>query len=116
MIVIVTDPARRLFDARSRVTSRIADLRAAFSEIVAASDGANLDDEHDPEGATIGFERAQISELLERAQSHLLEIDAAVQRLRDGTYDACEVCGEPILEARLAAQPTARCCVLCAGR
>ena len=89
--------------------------RAALNEIVEASNSANLDDEHDPEGATVGFERAQISALLERAQAQLAEIDAALQRVSDGTYAACEVCGEPIPDRRLAAQPAARRCIACAG-
>jgi DnaK suppressor protein len=112
----MSDPASRLCDARSRTASRVVDLSVALNEIVEASNSANLDDEHDPEGATVGFERAQLSALLERAKAQLAEIDAALQRLSDGTYAACEVCGAPILDSRLAAQPAARRCIACAGR
>src|SRR4029077_12407312 len=93
---------------------RLAELGSAFDEIVESSDTANLDDEHDPEGATVGFERAQISALLERTRVHIAEIDAAIERLGDGTYGTCEVCGDLIVEARLAAQPAGRRCVSCA--
>ena len=111
----MADPASRLCDARLRTASRIVELSAALNEIVEASNMANLDDEHDPEGATVGFERAQLSALLERARAQLAEIDAARQRVSDGTYATCEVCGEPILDARLDAQPAARRCIACAG-
>jgi DnaK suppressor protein len=114
--VNLSDPASRLHDARSRTETRVVELNAGLDEIVEASSSANLDDEHDPEGATVGFERAQLSALLEGAKAQLAEIDAALQRLADGTYAACEVCGEPILDARLAAQPAARRCIGCAGR
>jgi DnaK suppressor protein len=112
----MTDATNRLRAARARTVQRVAELRSAFDEIVESSDTANLDDEHDPEGATVGFERAQISALLERAQMQLAELDAATERIRIGTYGVCEVCGEPIPEARLAAQPAARRCVNCARR
>ena len=109
-----SDASTRVRDARERTTQRIADLSAAFDAIVASSDDANLDDEHDPEGATVGFERAQLSALLERARVQLAELDAASARLQRGSYGACEHCEKPIPAARLAAQPAARACVACA--
>ena len=72
------------------------------------------DDEHDPEGATIGFERAQVVSLIAAARHHLQEIDAAVERLRVGTHGTCERCGTRMSDARLLARPTARTCVRCA--
>ena len=80
-------------EAHERTTERIAELTREFDAIVDASDHANLDDEHDPEGATVGFERAQVSALLERARTQLADLDAATERLRLGTYGACERCG-----------------------
>ena len=110
------DSSTRVRDARERTAQRIAELSFVFDSIVASSDAANLDDEHDPEGATIGFERAQVSALLERARAQLEALDAASDRIRRGSYGVCERCGEPIPAARLAAQPVARTCVTCAGR
>lgn len=46
----------------------------------------------------------------------LREVDAALQRLRDGTYGRCEACGMRIPPARLAAYPTARLRVECQER
>jgi len=60
------DAATLVQAARERTAQRIAELTAVFDAIVASSDSANLDDEHDPEGATVGFERAQVSALLEQ--------------------------------------------------
>ena len=74
------------------------------------------DDEHDPEGATIAFERAQLAGLLESAGDHLASLDDALDRLREGRYGTCEVCGRPIDPARLAARPAARTCITCASR
>lgn len=72
------------------------------------------DDEHDPEGATIGFERAQVTALVAAARRHLGEIDAAEARLRAGTHGICERCGDRIADERIVARPTARRCIRCA--
>jgi DnaK suppressor protein len=99
-----------------RVEARLADLERDFAAVVAASDSANLDDEHDPEGSTVGFERAQVRALLDQARSHLAELDAAAQRVTDETYGVCVRCGKPIGADRLRALPTTQVCVDCAGR
>lgn len=41
---------------------------------------------------------------------HLQEIDAALQRIRNGTYGRCEATGDPIPTARLRALPWTRYC------
>ena len=82
--------------------------------MVAASRDTNADDEHDPEGATIAFERAQLDALRRQAAEHLGELDAALQRVDDGTYGLCAGCGLPIDPRRLEARPVARTCVPCA--
>jgi hypothetical protein len=67
---------------RARALDAVATLRRSLGEIVEAAAGANLDDEHDPEGATVGFERAQVTKLLSDADVRLAEIDAALERIR----------------------------------
>ena len=94
-------------EVNARLTSMTADLESLF----AASQDSNADDEHDPEGQTIAYERSQLSSLIDSARAHLAQIDAATTRLADGGYGLCEVCGEPIATARLEARPTARTCV-----
>jgi RNA polymerase-binding transcription factor DksA len=81
---------------------------------VAASRDTNADDEHDPEGATIAFERSQIEALARQAECHLEQLDAAARRLDAGTYGTCEVCGKLISEERLEARPAAAVCIRCA--
>jgi len=83
--------------------------------MVAASRDSNADDEHDPEGATIAFERAQLRAILSQSVADLAEHDAALERLAGAGYGACERCGQPIAPARLEARPTARLCIDCAS-
>ena len=91
-------------------------MTADLTALEAAAVGSNLDDEHDPEGSTVAFEREQLAALRRAAREHLEEIDAALARLAAGSYGLCERCGRPIAGERLAALPAARRCVDCAGR
>jgi len=99
---------------REAARRRIADLQGAFDAIVASVDTANTDDEHDAEGATLGFERAQVASMLEDARTHLEALDDAASRIVAGTYGVCEQCGGDIGQERLAARPSTTVCVDCA--
>jgi RNA polymerase-binding protein DksA len=111
-----SDPRALLGAERQAVTERLAALGRDFDDIVAAAGQANADDEHDPEGATIAFERQHIAALLSQARDQLSRVDAAISRLDAGRYGQCETCGQPIGAERLAARPTATRCIDCAGR
>jgi DnaK suppressor protein len=104
----------RLADERRRTIDRLGSLTRDFDDIVERSSDASRDDEHDPEGATIAFERAQVSALLAAARAQLTELDLAEERVREGGHDVCEVCGGPIPGERRLARPTTRTCVRCA--
>ena len=110
-----TTTARDHLEAeRSRTLERLERLRRDFTGVVDASRDSNADDEHDPEGATIAFERSQVDALIRQAEQHLEEIARALERVEDGSYGTCAVCGRPIAAARLEARPVARTCVACA--
>ncbi|MDQ2956132.1 MAG: TraR/DksA family transcriptional regulator [Actinomycetota bacterium] len=100
---------------RVAILSRIDVLRDEFDSIVAASVDANADDEHDPEGSTIAFERAQVAALLANARTSLEDLEHACARLDGGSYGSCERCGAPIAPDRLLARPAARTCIGCAA-
>ena len=104
----------RLEDERALETERLDRLRGDLLGVVDASRDSNADDEHDAEGATIAFERSQVDALVRQAEAHMEEIAAALERVTDGRYGICAVCGEPIDPARLEARPVARTCVGCA--
>jgi DnaK suppressor protein len=107
----VTDP---LEAERLAAVAQIETLTREFDEVVAASRASNADDEHDPEGATIAFERQQVVALLEQARVRLADVEAALARREAGVYGICENCGRPISAERLAARPAARTCIDCA--
>jgi len=100
---------------KQHVLQRLRDLTHDFESVVGASRDTNADDEHDPEGATIAFERSQIEALARQAAHHLEEIDAALARIDASLYGSCELCRRPIGAERLGARPTARTCIGCAA-
>jgi DnaK suppressor protein len=101
---------------RGRTAEQVAALQRDLDMIVEGSNLATPDDEHDPEGATVGFERAQVASLLGRARSRLADLDRAAERLAAGSYGVCLRCRGPIEVERLTALPAAPSCVACATR
>jgi RNA polymerase-binding transcription factor len=99
---------------RAAAALRIRAITSEFDDIVADSLDANGDDEHDPEGSTIAFERARVVALLQVAQANLDDLDRALARLATGRYSVCEGCGRQISSERLAALPAAGTCIDCA--
>ena len=104
-----------LLAEQARARQRVAALEREFAGLAEAASSAGTDDEHDPEGATLAFERQHAAALLQAAQEQVAAIDAALQRLAAGRYGVCERCGRPIGEGRLAARPAAPTCIQCAG-
>lgn len=114
--LVVRESAKAALVAeRARTAARIAGLTRSFDDIVASSAITPPDDEHDPEGSTVAFERAQVAALLDDARGHLAEVELAHDRLERGTYGICERCGQRIAPGRLRARPAARTCVACAA-
>jgi RNA polymerase-binding transcription factor DksA len=93
----------------------VAALEREFAGLAEAASSAGTDDEHDPEGATLAFERQHTAALLEAAREQVAAVDAALDRLAEGRYGVCDRCGQPIGKDRLAARPAARTCIACAG-
>lgn len=112
----VTDFAQALGAERLRVEHRLRSLRGELASVIEGSQGTTDDDEHDPEGSTIAFERAKILSLIADAETELRELDAAASRLAAGTYGSCQRCGGEIPAIRLEALPAARRCMQCLRR
>jgi len=87
--------------------ARLAAIRAARAD-------TTDDDEHDPEGATLSAEWSRAEGQSAGVRQELAEVDRAEQKLTDGRYGLCEVCGQDIPLARLRIKPAARRCVNCA--
>ncbi len=97
--------------------TQIRSLTRSFDDIVAANEQANTDDEHDPEGTTIAWERSQVSALLRQARLDREAVLATLARIdTDESFGVCATCGQAIGHERLLALPATTRCVRCAAR
>jgi DnaK suppressor protein len=115
----LTDLERRAIRAAlvaelGRAEEQIVSLARQFDDIVAAAEMSNIDDEHDPEGTTIAFERAQVSALQSQAVRDAAALRRTLADVDEEGFGACEQCGRPIGFERLVALPATRRCVECA--
>ena len=65
-------------------------------------------------GVADGLAELDLAEV-KHVLADLTQVDAALARMRDGSYGECVDCDEPIAAARLKAYPTAQRCVACQG-
>jgi len=69
--------AQVLAGERTAILGWLVRLELELSGII-ESGSAGADDEHDPEGATLAFERQHAVALLSQARQHLADIEAAM--------------------------------------
>lgn len=100
---------------QDRTARQIASLEALVAAIVESAELVSTDDEHDPEGATIAYERAQAIALLGQARADLDALAATRLQLESGHLVACAKCGRDIDLERTEALPTASRCLRCAA-
>ena len=96
-----------LRDARSRLLRTAATTEEELAALEAREPGAPI------EGAARQEVVGVLARLDARERSEIEEIDAALVRLRAGTYGACEGCGGSIPLPRLRAIPATRHCLTC---
>ncbi|GAB3465871.1 TraR/DksA family transcriptional regulator [Actinophytocola sediminis] len=112
----MSDQASRLASRRRETLELVEALGRRLAGIIESAVHTTNDDEHDPEGVTVAFERAQVAGLLAQTRAELAALDAADQRLEAGTYGTCARCGQPIAAERLDALPAVTTCIRCADR
>ena len=69
--------------------------------------------DHLADDATELFEREKSIGMEQTLQEHLRQVEHALSRIEDGTYDRCERCGRPIPDERHQALPEATLCIEC---
>ena len=92
----------KLQSIRENLLRDSAEQMAEFEEPLEAP-GSDVAD-----NATDEFDHDLALGLLAREEDSLFEVDAAIQRILDGSYGICEMTGKPIPEVRLRAVPWTR--------
>ena len=102
-----TARARELLNAERRRMTGIVEARDDVADTPAPGDVAD----QGADAAHRTFDREMSESVEGYAGTEITEIDAALQRIEDGTYGVCEAGGEPIGDERLEAMPATRYCV-----
>lgn len=66
--------------------------------------------------ATLETDRNFTLRIRDRERKLIAKIREAIERIEDGTYGICEICGGDISEKRLRARPVTTMCVACKSR
>jgi RNA polymerase-binding transcription factor DksA len=99
-----------LMDMRAHLTEGIERHSEETLKRSAKEDAGDLSayGQHMADAGTDTFDRDFALSLVSSEQEALSEIDAAIKRIRDGTYGVCEITGKPIAKDRLLAVPFTR--------
>jgi RNA polymerase-binding transcription factor DksA len=99
-----------LIDLRTRLTEGIERHSEETLKRSAKDDAGDLSSygQHMADAGTDTFDRDFALSLVSNEQEALSEIEAAIKRIRDGTYGICEITAKPISKERLLAVPFTR--------
>ena len=104
----------RLEADRDRLSGRIAELRDyAVKATTYLEDENDTYDDSPADDASSLVERQTDMSLLQNLEREMADIRQALDRMQEGTYGICEVCGRPIADKRLIARPMATTCIQC---
>ncbi len=63
--------------------------------------------------ASLETDRNFLLRIRDRERKLIIKINEALERIEDGTFGICELCGEEISEERLKARPVTTLCIDC---
>jgi len=103
-------------EARTRLEQERASLQSDIAALVAENQAPQDDagiGNHIADDATEVFGRERDLALRGNAQDLLAQVDAAIERIKEGRYGICARCGQQIAPERLEALPYAIYCITC---
>jgi RNA polymerase-binding protein DksA len=99
------------------------DLQTSLEDVAKKNSQSNTYEAKFPEYGTSEEESAdEVSTFIDRLSlgenmgQNLNDVEAALERIKRGTYGLCENCHKEIDQARLKAMPTARWCLSCKNK
>jgi len=113
--------AKELGEIRAELQSQAGELTREIDSAIAAltdlqRDGGEGAGDDQADAGTKTFEREHEMSLANNSRDLLAQVGRALERIAEGRYGACEVCGNGIPKARLKARPAATLCVTCKQR
>ncbi len=110
----LTEVRTQLREDVKRLTGELAEVEGDLAGMIENSGEGAGHDQADVGSAS--FERDQEMVIVNNARDMLVQSQHALERIADGTYGQCEICGNPIGKNRLMAFPRATLCLSCKQR
>ena len=104
----------RLDFFKNLLNTKLEELLAEAGKTVTVMSSAKEETFPDPtDRASLETDRNFLLRVKDRERKLIAKIHEALQRINDGTYGICEICGEEISEKRLEARPVTTSCIRC---
>jgi RNA polymerase-binding transcription factor DksA len=103
-------------DFRVTLETERADLARQLAELGYGDTGSLNYDSNFADTSQVTAERGEAEVLAGELKDALVDVEAALARVAQGTYGRCQRCGQQISPARLEAMPAAPLCITCASR
>ncbi len=105
---------KRLLEMKAELEKEFLEIQeSGFSETQSETSGENSYNDHFADSGTATFERERDLSLERNVKDILRRVDEALQKMEDGRYGICDVCGQEIGTARLKVLPYANLCIEC---
>lgn len=101
-----------LLSLRVRLVGKVDSMQDEALKKHASGDLSNVPI-HMADVGTDNYERDLVIELIQTGEEGLRSIDTALEKIEDGTFGECEICGKKINKERLKAVPHAKLCIEC---
>ena len=100
-----------LVDLRKRYSQGVSNRAEEVLKRSTKEDSGDLSSygQHMADAGSESYDRDMAFSFLSSEKEIIAEIDAAIERIKNGTYGICEVTGKPIPESRLLSVPFTRC-------
>ena len=106
----------KLLAERDDLRKQMSDLERQTGVGQSESTGEVSLDEGFADSGTATFERERDFSLAANIKDILDKVEHAIDKIHDGSYGTCEVCGKSIEAARMKALPYASLCITCKKR
>lgn len=105
----------RLIEEKKSIYDTIEDMKKNGLDISQRDEVSELSviDNHPADMGTEMFDKERYYALLDNEKSMLHQIDSALERIEQGVYGKCELCGKNIESDRLEFMPAALTCIEC---
>jgi len=104
---------KKLQNFRNLLDGKLRELQSEATKTVSGMTSYEETFADPTDRATLESDRNFTLRIRDRERKLIAKIKEALERIENGTYGICEVCGEEISEARLKARPVTTLCIDC---